>query len=43
MMTIILSLLMALGLLSSPEEFDQLSTGQQNELIEIVIDDVGNS
>jgi len=40
MMTIILSLLMALGLLSSPEEFDQLSTERQNELIEIVIDDL---
>ena len=38
-MTIIISLLMALGLLSTPDDFNQLSTERQNELIQIVIDD----
>lgn len=40
MMTLIIALLMALGLLSSPEEWNTLTPERQNELTAIVIDDV---
>ncbi len=40
MMTLILAMLIALGLIGNPTEFDNLSTEQQNNLIEIVIDDM---
>ncbi len=38
-MTLIISLLMALGLVSSPEEFNNLSAQEQSDLTEIVIVD----